>query len=660
VAAVIYGPMLAPGFPLRFDLVSVPHPVLGDDALGLGDRLPRAVPLDAFTAVVAKVLPDDWITQFLGLLALTLAGWGVARLTPAARPGRLLALLMAEWNPFVVEQLGIGHIPHLLAYGALPWIAIFGYRLAQGPTGPELTGPELTGPGGEAGRWPPWASWAGLTAATGLGSLTPGGGVLCVIAGVAALVAGRLRVPRNARGPAGARGVLAGLVSLAVLQLPWAVAGIVAPAIAAAGKAADADSGAGVAAFALRSETGWGRLVDAAGLGGMWNFTALPASRGTVLAKVSTVLLIALALIGLLALRRVRRADGSRPVAELAAAAVAALLGYLAAVLPVLPGGATALEKLVAAVPGAALLRDGHRWLALPAIAIAVLAGLAAGELADRWPRPGRRTGADLAGADDAAPAASAASTAPAASAAARRTRRVSVAVLLALLVVASLPDAAWGLDGRLRAWHYPPDWGRVRTVLDDSPDRARVLILPWSSFRVFGWTGPDAVLDPAPRLLPRQSIVTDALIVSGHPLPDEGLGARRITADLSDGRLTDAELRSLAVGWILVEGRSGGPGTLPRLPAGWTTAYAGPDLTLLRAPGALPSAPRPEAARAIAVAGTQALAGALLLGATLLLFLAALRRRRHRPALRGRRGSGAGPDPDPTPVAPDLSPPPA
>ena len=616
VAAVIYGPMLRPGYPLRFDLVSVPHPVLGEDALGLGDRLPRAIPLDAATAVLARVIPGSVLTQLLGLLALTLAGWGAAVLTPAPLPGRLFALLVAEWNPFVLEQLAIGHLPHLFAYGALPWVAVAGQALARGS-------------GGRSGdRSGGVRAWAGLTVAAGFGSLTPGGGVLCAIAAVAGLAAGAFgRAPGRQQG-AGWR-VVAGLASVVVLQLPWLVAGLAAPAFSDRTATTDA----GLTAFALRSETGWGRLVDAAGLAGMWNQSALPASRNTVLARVSTVLLLALAAAGLPAIRRFWRA-GFR--AELLAGAGAGAIGYLIAVLPVLPGGRWLLERLTGVVPGAALLRDGHRWLALPAVLIAVLCGLGVSELATRAspaqtspgasPQPIVGPQPELAAGPKPVVGQPVSGLQPAAGLQAQlgpKLRAIGVVLFAALLLIASMPDLAGGLDGRLRARHYPAQWAQLRTVLDASPDRARVLVLPWQPFRVFAWAGPDPVLDPAPRLLPRQSIVSDALTVSGHRLPEEGLGARAIAVDLTDGRLSADTLGSLSIGWVLVE--HGTPGRLPALPPGWTAAIDGPQLTLLRAPGELPSAPHPSTARAIGVIGSQLVAGLLLLAALVALTVTGL-----------------------------------
>jgi hypothetical protein len=562
-AVLVLGPLLLPGYPLRYDLVTVPGPVLGEDALGLGDRLPRAVPLDAATAAIALVLPDAVVTQLLALLALTLAGWGAARLTPAGLPGRLTAAFVALWNPFVLEQLAIGHVPHLFAYGALPWVALCGHRLGRG--------------GGGA------LAWAGLVGAAGLGSLTPGGGVLCAVAALAGLLAGAAAPGRAAAGRW--RRVAAGLVPVALLQLPWLLAGLLHPGVATTTGAGDG----GLALFALRAETGWGRLVDAAGLAGMWNAQSLPDSRTTVLAKASTVLVVALVLAGLPGLARLWRA-GRRP--EVVAGVAAAAVGYAVAVLPVLPGGTALLRELVATVPGAGLLRDGHRWLALPALGVAVLAGLAVDGVARRWPSRGG---------PGAAPAA---------------------ALLVALLAVATMPDLTGGLLGRLSARHYPADWAAARAVLDrtadgtdDRPDdRARVLVLPWSAFRLFPWTGPDPVLDPAPRLLPRQAVVSDALRVGDRRVAEEGAGARAVAAALGDGALSDAELRSLDIGWVLVERTT--PGQVPTLPDTWRVAHSGAELELLRAPDPMPAAPRASAVRVAGVVGAHLLAAGLLVAA--------------------------------------------
>jgi hypothetical protein len=508
VAAVVLGPALLPGYLLRIDLVSVPRPVLGTDALGLGDRVPRSVPWDAAVATVARVVPDGLVTQIAALLALSAAGAGAARLARSAGPGRWISLLVAIWNPFVLEQLSLGHVPHLVSYGALPWVLLAADDLARGRPG----------------------AWPSLAVPLAAGSLTPGGGLLLVGAVVAVTLA---------QWPGSRRAALA-IGTAAAAQAPWVVAGLAHVSAATA-------AGAGAAVFATRAESSLGVVVDTLGLGGVWAQSALPASRSTILAPACTLLLLGLVAAGG---GEVLRRHGRHPLLKACAALAAA--GYLVALMPHLPGGEPLLTWLSQTLPGAGILRDGHRWLAWPALAIAVLAGHGARRLAVR---------------PDGTPR-----------------LRWGVAPVLALVgcaVVAVLPDLAGGLAGRLRPSDYPPDWAAVRAALNARPDRDRVLVLPWQPFRRFAWAGPRSMLDPAPRLLPRPTLVDDALPVDGVRLPGEGLGSRGVAVDLADGALSADQAVRLGIGWVLVE--HGTPGAVARLPGDARPVVDGPDLTLYR-----------------------------------------------------------------------------
>lgn len=582
-ALVVLGPAALPGALLRYDLVAVPGPVLGTDALGLGDRFARAVPWDAVVAVLARVLPDAWVVQPLAVLALAAAGAGAARLARAAGPGRWVALLVAVWNPFVAEQLGIGHVPHLLAYGALPWVVVTTRAAVRAPSTARVLG-------------------AGAVLAAG--SVTPGGGALCWVVAVGSVLAalGGARTGARAGARAGAvsaadavRSVRAGLgvVALAAtVQLPWVLAGAGHP-----GRGRTDPASATL--FAVRGRTPFGPFVDALALGGMWNADPVPPSRHTVLAAAGVVLLLGLAGLGAgPALRRAARPDA------LAAAAVTAGC-YLVAVLPALPGGGALLRLLVSHVPGAGLLRDGHRWLAAPALLLAALAGAGAQRLA--------------AGAARAAAGRPVAAGLPAA-----------VLVLVAGGVVAVLPDGGLGLGGALRPRTLPASWSLVAQRVAAADDRARVLVLPWQPFRLFAWSGPAPVLDPLPRTLPRQVLVSDRLRVGDAVLAPEGPAAAAVERALADGRLDPAEATALAVGWVVVE--RGTPGPVPALPAG-TAVVDAPEVLLLRLP-LQPDAPEPGAVRAGVVLGGHAAWALVLLGG-LPAAVATVRGRR-------RRGSGA------------------
>ena len=440
---------------------------------------------------------------------------------------------------------------------------------------------------------------AGLAAVLVLGSLTPGGGVLCAAAALAGLLHGRARDRAAGGRAAGGRGrLLLGVGAAVLAQAPWVVAGLAHPST---GEPA-ADARTGILDFSVRAESGLGRVLDTLGLGGMWNAQALPTSRETWLSPAGTVLLLVLAGVGLVEL-------AGRPALRRATALGGglALAGYLVALVPVLPGGVDLLAGLVRAVPAAGLLRDGHRWLAWPALAVAVLAGYAADRVATLLARSRMPTAAD-----------------PRSGAA----LGVATAVLLAGLTMAAVPDLFGGLAGRLAARHYPADWSAARQVLDRQPDRARLLVLPWQPFRRFDWTGGTTVLDPAPRHLPREAVVSDALTVGGRTLPQEGRLARQVTAALADGRLTEPELRAAGIGWVLVE--RGTPGAVPLLP-GLEPLVDGPDLTLGRLPGSLPEPAPAGAARRVLVVGALLLppVGAGLLG--LLAITCGIRSRRGR-----------------------------
>lgn len=539
LAAVVLGPALRPGYLLHHDLITGPDPAVTVDTVGLGDRLPRAVPWDGAVALVGLLGGDRLVGQLAALLALTMAGAGAARL--AQRDGavhthgieRWVALLVAIWNPFVMEQLAIGHVPHLLAYGALAWLVIATRALRRGR------------PGG----------WSGSVLAVVLGSLTPGGGLLCCATVIVVALTDWWHDGRPRRD----RGVAVAVVTVLVLQLPWVVAAVMHPAASRA--VAEADS-----PFAVRAESAAGVIVDVLGLGGNWAQATLPASRSTWLGPATTGLLLTLAVLGLAG-----RVSGRRRTAGEAAQAgrgewalpLPALLtlmtgGYLIALMPRLPGGTTLL-RVVGEVPGAGLLRDGHRWLAWPALGLAVLAGSAARRLADlveAW----------------AVPSPAAAGTA---------------AVLVSAAVIALAPDLAGGLAGRLHTSEYPPDWARTRIALTRHADDDRIVVLPWQPFRRFAWAGPQNVLDPAGRVMPRATLTDDSLTVGGRSLPAEGAGSRAVRRALADQRLSADELRPLAVGWILIE--HGTPGALPQVPEQAEVVISGPDLTLYRLDGATP-----------------------------------------------------------------------
>ncbi|MBF5001671.1 hypothetical protein IRT45_31575 [Nocardia sp. BSTN01] len=643
LALMVAGPLLGPGYLLLRDGVSTPRSYPTDAALGLGDAAPRAVPQDGLLAALSVVVDGGIVVKTILVLALTAAGWGAARLAHSllrvSLAPQLVAATVAIWNPYVAERLLQGHWSLLAGYAALPWTVVLGQRLRSGAGrahpatrtshGDTASGPDDAGSttaGADADRGPrtdtfeqalggrarpgwvrtavPWAMLGGVLAAAGL---TPTGSLLAGL--LAILTVGR-------------RNVVGAVALWLVSAGPWLVA------TALSGSGAEPSDPAGVAAFAARAEPGLGTLGSLAGLGGIWNGEAVPSSRTTLFAVLSTLVLLAIALSGV----RAVAAPGERSTRYsrrmlLALAAICILLPALGAT----GWGLSIGEYLIERVPGAGLLRDTQKYvaLAMPAYALCAAAGCRALTSFRRRETPefARQPASQTDTVHTDAPAESAAApTSPSAGSeasrndsTARRSNTLAVQPLIAALFIAALiltlPDLAWGVGGALRPVHYPPAWQRVAAVVDGPGD---VAVLPAGMFRVFPYSGKVPVLDPAPRMLRSDVLQTGVLPVRGQVVAGEGARAQRVENLLLRGA-DPADLAAQGVGWILVEHRTPGAfgdarTTLSRL----QPVFSDADLTLYRVPAAR------EVARATATDRAVAVAAHLLWAALLLTGLAA------------------------------------
>ncbi len=541
------GPGLGRGFLLSYDMVAVPRQPFTAAMFGWGGALPRAVPSDAVTAALARVLPAD-IGQKLFLLAIfVLAAAGLATLLDGQHwLARLAGAVCYAWNPYVAERLIIGQWALLLGYAGLPWV------LAA------LTRPAAS-----------WARWAGRLALALLPAAVGGFSAMCISAlVVVACVSGMAAAQAVARRDApeagarradvrreaasgGFRGVappgkhvLLALLVLAGLSLPWLVPALSQPVHT---------SPAGVAAFAARADPPFGALGSLLMLGGAWNAQTGPAGYGGLLA--TPWLLFALAaLAAYLVLGRARW-----PGLTIAAAA-----GLAIACLGLTGPGRGLLHALIAAWPGFAVLRDGQQFVAPLALAEAAGAGLGTAWLL-RLRRPAAV--ADL---------------------------RYLLAAVAVLAPVVLLPGLAWGAAGRLRPVQYPADWLAAARLIDAGRAPGRVLLLPWAAYRRFGWNHGEAVLDPWPRLLSRPVIFNDGVQVGVTLIPPEDEQARMLNAIISSGTQLTTRLQAAGVRFVIVDAgfgqpgpSGGGPGRYPfrsRLP-GARVLLAGPGLVVYRLP---------------------------------------------------------------------------
>lgn len=485
LAVLMLGGALGPGYVLTYDMVWVPELTMRGDFWGTGSSLPRAVPSDLVVALLDGVVPGMLLQKGLLLGTLVLAGTGAARLVRGpglvglvGLVGPLAAATLYVWNPFVVERLGIGHWPLLMTYASLPWIHLCARRLASG----ERVLPQLV----------LWLAFA---------SLSPVGG----------LVAGAIAVVGvAASGRAAHRSLLWTTGAVVAVNVPWIVAGAI------HGSATLSDPRA-VAVFAAQGEGVLPPWAAALGLGGIWNAEVVPASRTTWVGLVATVLVLAVCAAGV----RLWRRGAAR--ADQVALAVPAVLGLVLA----LAGAAApdAVAWVVAHVPGAGLLRDGTRFLALAAPLQALLFGYGVARLA----------------------------------AVPKRGLGVSLGTALVLAPVALMPDGALGLTGRLDAVAFPEEYATARQALEDgrrAEHEGDVLLLPFTSYRRPGWNDERRTLDPLGRYFPVDYLESDTLVVSGQEIAGEDLRARRVEQHLEtlEGRELEQALADEGVGWVVVD----------------------------------------------------------------------------------------------------------
>ena len=493
VTLAVLAPLFWPGYVLSYDMVFVPHQPLRWELVAPTTGLPRAVPQDAVVSVLSLVVPG-WLIQRVALVgAVYAAALGAGRLVPSERLlTRVVAAVGYAWTPFLAERLLLGQWGLLLAYGALPWLVSAAIGVRQGAPG-----------------WLPR-----LVVSAAICAITPTGGLIALATTLVLTVGPPFR-SRVGRGPLFNKKRLQGSPAYRQLVAGGVVLGLNAPWIVAAlSTAAPARSDpAGVAVFAVRAENWAGPLVSVAGTGGIWNRDTTPVSRSSVLVPVVTVALLALAIWGFAVLRR--RWPGGAANRLLVLAAGGVVLALLGTTGPT----AAVLTWAVDHLPGAGLVRDGHKFLAPYALLLVLGVALGAERLASRLALPRARV----------------------------------LLVAAAILPVSLMPDLAGGGGGQLVPVRYPADWPRVAQIIADRP--GEVLALPFSEYRVYGWNRGRVVIDPAPRYLPADVLIDDRLRVGDVVLAGEDPRAAGVRELLAAGR----SVGGTGVAWVLVQHGAGG-----------------------------------------------------------------------------------------------------
>ncbi len=540
MALLVTAPLLlSRGFALTHDMVFVPRQPFKDAWLGLDGSVPRAVPIDAIVSLLSVVVPGDILQKLVIFGLLALAGGGAAAAVPGSGlPGKLAASTLYVWNPYVFERLAMGQWALLCGYAALPWVLVAAMRVRSG----------------RALGWP--LLCLALAAA---GFTSPTGGVLAGLLCCCVLVGRRAAATWRA------------LALSLVVNLPWIVPSL----LYRGGIPADPD---GVSAFAARSDTPYGVLGSLASLGGMWNTDVVPPGRDSWFLAGLLLLVSLAAIVGVTWSSEV---TGGLPVRRLV---VVGLIGLVLAAAAALPGGLAVMQWADVHLPGAGLLRDSQKWVALLALVEAI--GLAA--LVTRLGRRLSRYGAQA------------------------TWWLLAVAVFVP---VAALPALAWGLAGRLQPVDYPRDWAEVSGLLDgyeSSGMRGDVAVLPWSIYRQYPWNDNRPVLDPAPRYFPGRVVIADTLVVGPHAVGGEDRRAAQVGALLARGGNVTEGLRRLGIGIVVEENHT--PGIGQEATVHGTLAFDGRwlRLWLLAPPASGPASPGTPTLVAILV-GDAVAAGAFL-----------------------------------------------
>jgi hypothetical protein len=273
----------------------------------------------------------------------------------------------------------------------------------------------------------------------------------------------------------------------------------------------------------------------------------VPPGRGSLLWLPAFALVVVVAVVGWRRGVAAGRCDGGAVGGLLAAAGI----GLLVAAAGALPGLDHGLRLVVEHVPGGGLLRDGQKFVAPLAVALAAGFGAGVEWLAGLLATPARR--------------------------------RVAAGLLVATPLLL-LPTLAWGAWGRLGVARYPTSWAEARAVVAADRVPGALLVLPWHLYVGFPWNHDRVVLQPAQRYFPRRVVTNDDLELRGLTVPGEDPWSPRLAPLVLGGGPLTPGLAPAGVRWVLVEKVGPWSAYLPRLEGAELVLDRG-DLALYRAP---------------------------------------------------------------------------
>lgn len=131
---VILGPLLGRGYILQYDMVFAPQVHLNIEAIREGYGLYQSLPLSTLLKLFSFVIPMDIVQKLIIYTIFFLSAFAMYRSVPVkSGAARLAAGIVYTINPFTYDRLMAGHWVFLLAYAITPWVLRSFYNLLTEP-----------------------------------------------------------------------------------------------------------------------------------------------------------------------------------------------------------------------------------------------------------------------------------------------------------------------------------------------------------------------------------------------------------------------------------------------------------------------------------------------------------------------------------------------
>ena len=443
--------------------------------MGATEAAPRAVPQDTVLAILSNGIPATTIAASYMVFSGTLGAYCAAKMVRTMAGGRLLAQFTASllvlWNPYVAERLLQGHWSLVAAAVLLPAVAYFA-----------------------ASRL-----WGLLLLVMTCCAMTPTGVILATIIALIFLTKWTER--------------LWIFLASMLLSAPWLIASLV-NSQSIGGTLSDPAS---AAIFAPRAEYNTGVLGSLLSFGGTWNAWVTVPSRSSV----SEYLGIALFAILMLGIRELWRVYKGLTVVTLVAFLVPAFLAT--------GWGMHLMGWFISTVPGAGLLRDSQKLVALAVPGMVLLIGVVVEKMDYRRDRA--KSFFPVSATGPASPSA--------------RWLQNAVGILLCALTIGNIPGLPWDV-APVAPRPVSPVWEQISNSVSAAP-RGKILLLPPGNYRI---KDGEPMIDPALKILPGTPLDPGYLVVDGRVV-DGNKTSMQLLKSIMSGHDT---LGENGVGWVLID----------------------------------------------------------------------------------------------------------